>query len=193
MSLAEVGSVEVPKPAVGTWTLDPAHTTAGFVARYLMLTKVRGKFERLSGEIHVAEKPEDSWVKVTIDAASINTHHPERDAHLRSDDFLAVETYPTIEFKSTEVEVLGDSTLRVTGDLTIRDRSRQVVLDVEYLGLTGDPWGRTRAVFAGTTEIDRTAFGANWNLALESGGVLVGKQVQIELDVQALQAAPKSE
>jgi polyisoprenoid-binding protein YceI len=157
-----------------------------------MLTKVRGKFDRLSGTIRVAEKPEDSRVEVTIDSASINTNHPDRDAHLRSDDFLAVETYPTITFKSTKVEHVGGPNLRVTGDLTIRDTIKPVVLDVEYLGLTGDPWGRTRAVFSASTEIDRTDFGANWNVALEAGGVLVGKQVQIELEVQALQPASES-
>ena len=192
MSLAEVGPVEAEKPQAGTWTLDPAHTTAGFVARYLMLTKVRGKFDRLSGTIHVAEKPEDSRVEVSIDAASINTNHPDRDAHLRSDDFLAVESYPTITFTSTNVEHVGGSKLRVTGDLTIRDTTKPVVLDVEYLGMTADPWGRTRAVFSASTEIDRTEFGANWNVTLEAGGVLVGKQVQIELEVQALQPAGDS-
>jgi len=190
MSLAQMAEphegVQAPEP--GEWKFDASHTTVGFVARYLMLTKVRGRFDVFDGTIHIAEKPEDSRVEVTIDASSINTNNADRDKHLRSDDFLAVEQYPSLTFRSTKVERMGGTNLRVEGDLTIRDQTRPVVLDVEYLGLTPDPWGRTRSVFAASTEIDRTDFGANWNMAVETGGVLVGKQVQIELEVQALKA-----
>ena len=109
-----------------------------------------------------------------------------------SEDFLAVERFPTITFRSTKVDVVGDTELRVTGDLTIRDQTRPVALSVQYLGLAGDPWGRTRVVFSAQAEIDRMDFGANWNVALETGGVLVGRQVQIEIEVQALQSPPSA-
>jgi len=183
----------VEAPGIGVWKLDQAHTTLGFVARYLMLTKVRGKFGRFTGAIHVEEKPEDSWVELSIEAASIDTNHPDRDAHLRSPDFLDVVQHPTIEFRSTKVEPVGGTKLRVTGDLTIRDQTRPIVLDAEFLGMTPDPWGNSRAVFSATGEIDRTEFGASWNVALETGGVLVGRVVQLELEVQAIGAAAPTE
>jgi polyisoprenoid-binding protein YceI len=186
-------TAKIGGPDPGVYTIDPAHTTVGFVARYLMLTKVRGRFDRFAGEIHVEPTPEDSWVEVTIEAGSIDTNHPDRDAHLRSPDFLDVERFPTLSFRSTKVERTGDTALRVEGNLTIRDVTRPVVLDAEFLGMTPDPWGNSRAVFSGSTEIDRTEFGASWNVALETGGVLVGRQVQIELEVQALKAKPSAE
>jgi polyisoprenoid-binding protein YceI len=178
--------IEVPEP--GVWNLDPSHTTIGFVARYLMLTKVRGRFDRFTGSIHIEPTPEDSWAEISIEADSITTNNPDRDKHLRSPDFLDVEHFPAISFRSTKVEHVGETALRVTGDLTIRDVTRPVVLEAEFLGMTLDPWGNSRAVFSATTEIDRTEFGASWNVALETGGVLVGKQIQIELEVQALKA-----
>jgi polyisoprenoid-binding protein YceI len=179
-----LGGVEAPAP--GNWVIDLAHSNIMFVARYAMLTKVRGHFQTFQGTIHVAEKPEDSWVEFTIDASSISTDNDTRDNHLRSGDFLDLENHPTITFKSTKVEVLDESRLRVTGDLTIRGVTKQVVLDAEYVGAAKDAYGRTRIAFSAKTEIDRDEFGVNWNMALEAGGVLVGKRVQIELEVQAL-------
>jgi polyisoprenoid-binding protein YceI len=160
-----------------------------FVARYAMLTKVRGHFKAFEGTIHVAEKPEDSWVELTIDASSITTDNDMRDSHLRSGDFLDLEAHPTITFRSTEIELLGDDQIRVTGDLTIRGVTKEVVLDAEYAGVGKDAYGRTRVAFSARTEIDRDDFGVSWNMALETGGFLVGKKVQIELEVQALPEA----
>ena len=179
--------VEVPTP--GDWVFDRAHTNLMFIARYAMLTKVRGHFNDFEGTIHVAEQPEDSWVELTIDTSSITTDNDTRDNHLRSGDFLDLKNHPTITFRSTRVEVLSEDKLRVTGDLTIRGVTKEVVLDTEYVGMAKDAYGRTRVAFSARTEIDRDQFGVSWNMALETGGVLVGKKVQIELEVQALPAA----
>jgi polyisoprenoid-binding protein YceI len=175
----------VEAPAPGTWEIDPNHTRIGFVARYIMVTKVRGHFTKFSGAIHIAERPEDSWAELTVDAASIDTNQPDRDNHLRSPDFLDVERFPTITFRSTKVELTGANTLKVTGDLTIRDVTRPVVLDVEFDGVTKDPYGKTRAAFSATGQIDRTEFGASWNLVLETGGLMVSKDIKLELEVLA--------
>jgi polyisoprenoid-binding protein YceI len=182
-----IGGVEVPTP--GEWVFDMAHTNLMFVARYAMLTKVRGHFNTFEGAIHVADKPEDSWVELTIDASSITTDNDTRDDHLRSGDFLDLENHPTITFRSTNVEILSDDQLRVTGELTVRGLTKTVVLDAEYAGAAKDAYGRTRIAFSARTEIDRDEFGVNWNMALETGGFLVGKKVQIELEVQALPKA----
>lgn len=179
--------VEVPTP--GDWVLDRAHTNLMFISRYAMLTKVRGHFNSFEGTIHVADRPEDSSVELAIDASSITTDNDMRDNHLRSGDFLDLENHPTIKFRSTKVEVLGDDKLRVTGDLTVRGVTKEVVLDTEYAGMAKDAYGRTRVAFSARTEIDRDKFGVSWNMALEAGGVLVGKRVQLELEVQALPEA----
>lgn len=181
----------IEAPAPGDWKIDPAHSEAAFVARYLMVTKVRGVFREFSGMVHIAEVPEESWVEVTIKAASIDTGTPDRDKHLRSPDFLDVERFPEIRFKSTKIELTGGMELRVTGDLTIRDVTKPVVLDAEFQGIALDPWGGTRAAFSATTEIDREEFGASWNMALETGGWLVSKKVRIELEAQAVVAKPE--
>jgi polyisoprenoid-binding protein YceI len=170
-------------PAAGTWEIDTGHTSVAFVARYLMVTKVRGHFSDFSGAVHVAERPEDSWAELVIGASTIDTGNEDRDKHLRSPDFLDVERFPQIRFRSTKVELPGGSRIVVTGDLSIRDVTRPVVLEVEFAGLSQDPWGNRRAGFSATTEIDREEFGASWNVALEAGGWLVSKQVQVELDV----------
>lgn len=182
-----LGGVEVPTP--GDWVFDTPHTNLMFIARYAMLTKVRGHFNTFEGAIHIAEKPEDSSVELSIDASSITTDNDTRDNHLRSGDFLDLENHPTITFRSSKVKVLGDDRLRVTGDLTVRGVTKEVVLDVEYAGVAKDAYGRTRIAFSAKTEIDRDQFGVSWNMALETGGVLVGKKVQVELEVQALPKA----
>jgi polyisoprenoid-binding protein YceI len=184
------GGVAVP-PA-GTWTIDPAHSSITITARHLMVSKVRGTLG-FEGTIHVAERPEDSWVEVSIDAGTVNTGNPQRDGHMRSPDFLDVENHPTIEFRSTRTEVKGDNELAVHGDLRVRGITRPVELDVEYLGLSTDPWGKTRAAFTATAEVDREAWGMTWNQALETGGVLVGKILQVELDIQAIRAEDQAE
>ena len=167
-------------PAVGVWELDPAHTTAEFIARHI-LTKVRGRFEKVSGAITVADPPEDSHVEVEIDAASIRTNTDDRDDHLRSADFLEVEKFPTLTFASTG--------LRHTGGNTFQDMTRQVTLDVEFLGVSDTPFGTKVTGFSATTEIDRHDWGVTWNVAIETGGWLVGRTVEIALEIEAIYQA----
>lgn len=173
-------------PAAGTWQIDPSHSSVAFYVRHLGLSKVRGQFERFSGTIDVAERAEDSSVLVEIDAASIDTREPKRDAHLRSADFLEVEAYPTLQFRSTAVRLQGER-VQVSGDLTVRGVTRPVILDATLEGVVGDPFGGTRLAFSASGEVDREAFGLTWNQALEAGGFLVGKKVRIDLDVEAVQ------
>lgn len=180
----KVESLQLPVP--GAWEIDPGHSTVGAVARHLMISKVRGRFGRFSGRLTIGETPEQSSVTATIDASSIDTADPRRDEHLRSPDFLDAENHPTLEFSSTSAEQTGETSLRVDGDLTIRGVTRPVSLDVEYLGLVTDPFGNDKAVFSAETEIDREEWGMTWNAALETGGVLVGKKLKIELEIQAV-------
>lgn len=177
----------VPRP--GTYAIDRAHSTVEFVARHLMVSKVRGRFNEFSGEITIAALPEDSHVEVTVDTSSISTGDPNRDAHLRSADFFDVETYPTLEFRSTKVEHAGDEKWKVTGDLTLHGLTKPVVLDVEFAGASPSPFGTNVVGFTASTEVDREEWGLSWNAAVETGGVVVGKRVRIELEVEASQPA----
>lgn len=179
-------TTETSLPTAGTWAIDPSHSSVEAVARHLMVTKVRGRFGAVAGTVHVDEDLSRSRVSVELEAASVDTRDEQRDAHLRSADFLDADTYPTLRFESDEVVVDGDR-WTIPGRLTIRDVTRDVTLDVDYLGLHLDPWGNRRAAFSARTEIDREAFGMTWNQALESGGVLVSKKLKIELDVQLVQ------
>lgn len=175
-------------PAVGTWTLDPTHTQAEFIARHLMVTKVRGGFQELSGTIVVAEDPRDSRVEVVLDVASVTSGTSDRDAHLKSADFFDVETYPEIRFVSTKVEPSGSargSAWTLTGDLTIKDVTKPVTLAFEFVGITNDPWGNAKAAFSASAEVAREDWGLTWNVALEGGGVLVSKTVKLEIEAQA--------
>lgn len=173
-------------PPVGRWKIDPAHSDVQFVARHMMISKVRGHFREFEGWLDIAERPEDSSVEVTINAASIDTGDPERDRHLRSPDFLDVERYPAITYRSTAVRPVDGDRYEVVGDLTIRHVTRSVTLDVEFEGVAVDPWGGVRAGFVATGEINRDEFDVTWNQALETGGFLVGKGVRVELDVEAV-------
>ena len=175
--------VDLPLP--GTYALDKAHTTVEFVARHLMISKVRGRFENFDGTFTIGEVPEDSHVEVTIDAASVSTKEGQRDEHLRSGDFFDVEHYPTWSFKSTKVEDEGDGIWKVTGDLTIRGVTNSVALAVEFEGAGSTPWGTTAVGFSAIAEIDREKWGMTFNQALETGGVLVGKKVNIEISLEA--------
>jgi len=170
-------------PVAGTWSVDASHTSVGFSARHLGLTKVRGRFGDVRGTVVVAERPEDSSAEVVIATASVDSRDEKRDAHLRSEDFFDVERYPEITFRSRGVRPAGDG-WKLDGDLTIKDVTRPVTLDLEFEGAGGDPWGGTRASFAATTEVDREDWGLTWNAALETGGFLVGKKVRLDLDVQ---------
>jgi polyisoprenoid-binding protein YceI len=171
-------------PAVGSWVLDPTHTDITFTARHLVVAKVKGSFERFSGEVVVADDISASSVDVRIEAASISTGTDDRDAHLRSGDFLDADNHPELRFVSTSVRENGTD-WAVDGELTIRGVSNPVTLDVEYLGTATDPFGNTKAAFSASTEIDRTEWGLTWNAPLEAGGVLVGEKVKIEIDAQA--------
>ena len=175
----------LPPPSPGTWKIDPAHTSIEAVARHLMITKVRGKFSEFDGSFEIGERPEDTKISLAIKAASIDTRDAKRDGHLRSPDFLDVERFPAIEFVSTDVKPARDG-WNVTGDLTIRGTTVPVVIESAYLGVVTDPFGNDKAIFSGGTELDREAFGMTWNVALESGGVLVGAKLAIELEVQAV-------
>jgi polyisoprenoid-binding protein YceI len=176
-------------PAPGAFDIDPAHTRVGFVARHLMVSKVRGGFTKASGTLAVAEDPLASSVEVTIDAASIDTGVGDRDNHLRSPDFLDVERYPTLTFRSLRVEEFRGGEFVLVGELTIRDVTRQVRLAVEFEGVARSPWGKEVIGFSASAEIDREDFGITWNQALETGGFVVGKKVKIEISAEAIRQA----
>lgn len=176
---------ELTIPVAGTFTLDPAHTRVGFVARHLMVSKVRGSFTDVAGEITVADHPTDSSVRVTIGAGSITTGVADRDTHLRTGDFLEVEKYPTLTFRGTGL-VVGDSGFTLHGELTIKDVTRELDLEVEFEGVALSPWGQEVIGFSARTEIDREEFGITWNQALETGGVMVGRKVIIEIEAEAV-------
>jgi polyisoprenoid-binding protein YceI len=169
-----------------TWQIDPSHTTVGFAVKHMVVTTVKGHFGKVSGSIELDEAdPTNSTIRAEIEAASIDTRWPDRDAHLRSADFLDAEAYPTITFQSTSIERDGDAyTLR--GDLTIRGISRPVTLKAEFNGIGNDPWGGTRAGFSAEGKLDRKLWNMTWNGALEAGGLLVGDEVKLSLDVEAI-------
>jgi polyisoprenoid-binding protein YceI len=187
ISTRTVNGVELPAP--GTFVIDPSHSTVGFVARHLMVTKVRGRFTQVEGTVTIAENALESGAQATIQTASIATNDEGRDQHLRSADFFDVETYPTITFTSTGLKEAGKGEFVLLGDLTIKGVTRPVELDLEIEGVAGDPWGGERVAFSASTDVDREDWGLTWNVALESGGVLVGKKVKLELEVQAVRQA----
>lgn len=174
--------------ATRTFTIDKAHSEAAFQVRHL-LSRVRGRFTSFSGTITFDEtQPRDASVSFTIDAGSIDTNQPDRDAHLRSADFFAVDQFPTLTFESTTVTPRGDARFDVAGDLTIRGVTRRVTLPVTYLGIARDPWGHDKAAFETQLTINRKDFGLLWNAALETGGLLVGDDVRIDVSIQATAA-----
>ena len=174
-----------------TYTIDTAHSNAQFTVRHMMITNVRGSFKKVTGSINYdPESGTESRVEATIDASSISTNDEQRDGHLRSADFLNVEQFPTITFKSTKVEQTGDDEAKVTGNLTIHGVTREVVLRVEGpTPETKDPWGNARIGLSAFTKIKRSDFGLTWNATLETGGFLVGDELKIEIDVSAIRQA----
>jgi polyisoprenoid-binding protein YceI len=176
-------TVTRPDIESGLWTLDKAHTKIGFVAKHLMVTKVRGHFDLGEARVEIGEELTDSKIEVTLDAASINTGATDRDNHLRSSDFLDVETYPTVRFVSTEISRHGE-TWKITGDLTVRETTRPVALEATYEGSATDPWGNEHIGFSANATINREAWGLTWNAALEGGGWLVSKEVVLEIEGQ---------
>jgi polyisoprenoid-binding protein YceI len=171
----------------GVWNVDPSHSTVGFVARHLMISKVRGRFGSFSGTVTIAEDPLESTVEATVDLASIDTGDAGRDEHLRSADFFSVEPHPTMSFRSTALREDGDRYV-LAGDLTIRDVTRPVEFELDFEGVSQDPWGNTRAGFAAQAEVNRKDWGLEWNVALETGGVLVGDKVKVQLEIEAVKA-----
>ena len=169
--------------SAGAWNIDASHSEVGFTARHLMVSKVRGQFKDFAAIVTVAQPFEQSTVEATVQLASIDTNSADRDAHLRSAEFFDVENNPTMTFKSTEVT--NDS---LEGHLTIKGITKAVSFDLDFAGISADPWGGTRAGFEATTEINRKDFDLTWNAAIEGGGVLVGEKVKIALDVQLVQA-----
>lgn len=183
-----VDGVEVPTP--GTFEIDATHSHVGFSVRHMMVAKVRGRFDSVSGTITIADDPTASTVEVDIDAASIDTRDETRDGHLRSPDFLDVESHPEMTFRSTGVTAKGPGRYAVPGELTIHGVTRPVELDITYEGLTPkDPFGMQRLGFSAETEIDREDFGLTWNQVLETGGVMLGKNVKIEIEIEAVRPA----
>lgn len=171
----------------GTYVIDPVHSSLSFVARHAMVAKVRGSFGRFEGQAVVdAANPATTELKVSIDAASIDTRNADRDAHLRSADFFNVDEHPTWTFVGTSFAISGD-VVEVTGDLTIAGTTRSITIPLEYQGAAKDPFGNTRAGFEGSTEILRSDFGLTWNAALETGGFLVSDKITIEVEISAIQ------
>ncbi|HEX2118185.1 MAG TPA: YceI family protein [Acidimicrobiales bacterium] len=180
----------LPISLTGTYTIDPSHSRVGFVARHAMVTKVRGSFNEFSGSGSFdAENPDNSSLHVTIQAASIDTRNADRDAHLRGNDFFAMDQYPEITFDSTSVEQVDVESVRVTGDLTMKGVTRPVTVDLEFTGAAVDPYGNQRIGIEGATVVNRKDWGISWNAALETGGVLVSEKVKLEFDVSAIRSA----
>lgn len=176
--------------AATTWAVDPAHSVAEFAVRHMMISTVKGHFTNVTGTLLGDERDaEHASIGLTIPVAGIDTREPKRDAHLRSADFFDADRYPEISFRSTRITRLGTDKFSVTGDLTIRDITRPVVLSVESGGRGRDPWGGERVGFSATTTINRQDFGLHWNQALETGGVLVGNDVKISVDLELVKSA----
>lgn len=173
-------------PTRATWKLDPSHTTIEFTAKHMMITTVKGRFAEFEGTIVGDDEHfTNSEVHASMNAASIDTRSDQRDTHLRSADFLHVENFPAVSFRSTRIEGTKEK-FKLTGDLTIRDVTRPITLDVTYEGAGKDPWGGQRVSFAATGKIDRRDYGLTWNVALEAGGILVSTDVKIAIEAQAV-------
>ena len=174
------------------WNIDTVHSGINFSVRHMVVSKVRGRFGKFSGELAIDDDDlTRSSVNVAIEAASVDTGNAQRDGHLRSADFFDVEAFPELRFRSTRIDKRGDDRYAVVGQLTIRDVTRDVSLDVEFGGRARDPWGNERVGFVATASVDRKEFGLRWNQALETGGVLVGDRIDIELELQGVRAAAK--
>ena len=180
-------NVTAPTTLTGTYAIDPTHSRIGFVARHAMVTKVRGSFNEFEGNGYFdTENPTNSKLQLTIKAASIDTRNPDRDAHLRSNDFLDMENHPEITFVSTAVDQTGSDQYRVTGDLTIKGLTKPVSVDLDFTGAAVDPYGNQRIGLEGSTTVNRKDWGVSWNTALEAGGVLVSEKVTLEFEVSAI-------
>ncbi|MEV8093665.1 YceI family protein [Kitasatospora sp. NPDC085879] len=174
----------------GEWAVDPAHSRIGFAVRHAMVTNVRGEFTEYDGKLKLdGAEPGNSSAELVIKVASVDTNQAQRDEHLRTGDFFAAETYPEIRFRSTSAERIGEDSYRMTGELTIKDVTKPVVLDLDYTGHATDPYGADRVGFEGRTTVDRTEWGLTYNAALETGGVLIGEKVKLTFDISAVKSA----
>jgi polyisoprenoid-binding protein YceI len=190
VSTSPVSAAQQPAIQPVRWTIDASHSSVGFSVRHMMITNVRGEFSSFSGEVsYDSKKPEAATVSASIDVASLSTRDAKRDEHLRSADFFNAEAYPTLTFRSKRVARAGDDRLQVVGDLTIAGTTREVTLDVRDLTSPHtDPWGQRRIGAAARTKVRRSDFGMQWNAALEAGGVLVGDEVTIDIEVSLVAA-----
>jgi len=179
-----VNGLELPE--AGTYAIDTSHSEVGFVVRHLMVSKVKGRFPEFAGTVTIGDEPTDSHVEVQVQLASIDTRDEQRDAHLRGSDFLGVEENPTMTFRSTGVRSAGGDRWVVEGELTVAGITKPLTLDATFEGGARDPWGGTRIGFSARGELNREDFGITWNQALETGGVLVGKKVSIEIEAEAI-------
>ncbi len=175
------------------WEIDAAHSWIEFSVKHMMVTTVKGRFTKYSGVVELDEQnPSASTVDVTIDVNSVYSGDEKRDGHLRSADFFDAETYPTITYKSTKVEEIGDDRFRITGDLTMHGVTKEVVFDANLEGRAKNPWGKNVAAFSISTSVNRKDFGLNWNVALETGGVLVSEKVNISIEAQAIEVVSEA-
>ncbi|MDX6235149.1 MAG: hypothetical protein QOH68_4316 [Nocardioidaceae bacterium] len=181
-----MSTITTTTPTTGTYAIDPSHAHVGFKARHLVVAKVRGSFNDVSGTVEIAEDPLQSSVQVEVQLASIDTRDETRDGHLRSADFFDVENHPTMTFRSTGLRADGGDRYELDGELTVRGITRPLTLHVTFDGTAQDPWGGERAVFSATGKVNREDFGLTWNQALETGGVLVGKDIEIEIEAEAV-------
>ncbi len=181
----------LPAELTGDWTIDPAHSRIGFIARHAMVSKVRGGFNEFEGSLHLdADHPEDSTAQLTIQTASVDTRNEQRDGHLRNNDFFDVPSFPEITFVSRSVTRLDTEHFNVTGDLTIKGVTKPVEVQWELTGVATDPFGSLRVGFEGSTSINRSDYGVSFNAVLEAGGVMVSEKITLELDIEAVQATP---
>jgi len=189
MSATTLTSPQAIADLTGDYVIDPAHTRIGFVARHAMVTKVRGSFTEFEGNVHLDEQsPTQSSAQIVIKVHSIDTGNADRDRHLRSNDFFAMDEFPEITFISTAAEKVGDEDFKLVGDLTVRGVTNPIAIDFEYQGSAKDPYGNLRAGFEGKATINRKDFGVTTNLALETGGVLVGDKITLEFDVSLIRS-----
>ena len=171
----------------GTWTADAAHSHVGFTVRHMVVSKVRGSFDKFEATLNIAEDPLQSTVEATIDLASINTGDEGRDGHVKGGDFFDILQYPTMEFRSTGIRPNG-SDYYLDGELTIKGVTKPVTLELEFNGVTKDPWGGTRAGFSAAGEVNRGDYSISYNAALETGGVLIGEKLKIEIEIEAVKS-----
>ena len=188
--MTTLSTAPAPAELTGSWTIDAAHSRIGFVARHAMVTKVRGSFNEFVGSAVLdASNPANSTAQVTIQAKSIDTRNGQRDEHLRSNDFFAMEDHPTITFVSTAVEQTGDAEFALTGDLTIKGVTKPVTVPFTFAGTATDPFGNLRAGFEGSVVVNRKDWGINFNAGLEAGGVLVSEKITLEFEISAIKSS----